>query len=47
MFWKDPEDPTYGLLRLDPWRIELWSLQDMMKGQPPLVWRGQSPAAHA
>lgn len=39
MFWKSIDDPGYGLLRLDPWRIELSSLQDMIKGQPPLVWR--------
>jgi len=39
MFWKSPEDPSYGLLRLDPWRIELWSLADMMKGEAPLVFR--------
>lgn len=40
MFWKSPEDPAYGLLQLQPWRIELWSLQDMMKGVAPRVWRG-------
>lgn len=39
LFWKDREDPGYGLLRLTPWRIELSALGDMMKGQPPLVWR--------
>jgi general stress protein 26 len=41
MFWKDGVgDPSYGLLRLTPWRIELWSLGAMMKGEPPRVWRG-------
>lgn len=39
MFWKDADDPGYGLLRLSPWRIELSSLGDMMKGQAPLIWR--------
>jgi general stress protein 26 len=40
LFWAGGvEDPSYGLLKLDPWRIELWSMGDMMKGQPPRVWR--------
>ena len=41
MFWKEgPSDPTYGLLKLTPWRVELWSLGAMMKGEAPRVWRG-------
>lgn len=41
MFWKGGvSDPTYGLLKLTPWRIELWSLGAMMKGEQPRVWRG-------
>jgi general stress protein 26 len=41
MFWKGgPADPTYGLLKLTPWRIELWSLGAMMQGEAPRVWRG-------
>lgn len=40
LFWQGgPEDPNLGLLRLTPWRIELWSLQDMMQGKRPAVWR--------
>ena len=40
MFFGDgPEDPRYGLLKLTPWRIELWSLPDMMSGIPNKVWR--------
>jgi len=27
------------VLKLTPWRIELWSIGDMMAGKPPLVWR--------
>jgi len=38
-FWKSVEDPTFGLLKLTPWRIELWSLQDMFGGKQPQVWR--------
>jgi general stress protein 26 len=40
LFWPDgPGDAGYGLLRLDPWRIELFSLEDLITGTPPLVWR--------
>ena len=34
-----PEDPSFGLLKLTPWRIELWSLNDLMTGKPATVWR--------
>ena len=34
-----PSDPGYGLLRLRPWRIELFALKDMITGTPPRVWR--------
>jgi len=36
IFWSDPGDPAFGLLKLTPWRIELSSLADMMN---PRVWR--------
>jgi hypothetical protein len=26
-------------LKLTPWRIELWSLADLMSGVPPTVWQ--------
>lgn len=40
MFWKDgPQDPSYGLLKLTPWRIELSALGDMMQGKQARVWR--------
>jgi general stress protein 26 len=39
LFWPaGPEDPGYGVLRLVPWRIELWSLTDLMSGKPPRAW---------
>ena len=39
MIWQaGPDDPTYGLLKLTPWRIEISSIIDMMSGKPPLVW---------
>jgi general stress protein 26 len=38
MIWKGgPEDPTFGILKLTPWRIELFALRDMMGGGPQ-VW---------
>jgi general stress protein 26 len=39
-FWKSVDDPTYGLLKLTPWRLEVSALSDMMTGQEPKVWRG-------
>jgi general stress protein 26 len=38
-FWKGKDDPNYGLLRLDPWRIELWSVTGLFERTPPQVWR--------
>ena len=38
MIWKGgPEDPAFGILKLTPWRIELFSLGDMMRAAPQ-VW---------
>ena len=28
-----------GVLELTPWRIELWSLEEMIQQQPQRVWR--------
>jgi hypothetical protein len=40
MIWKEgPADPTYGVLKLIPWRIEVSSIMDMMSGKEPQVWR--------
>jgi general stress protein 26 len=40
LFWPGgPEDPNLGLLKLTPWRLELWSLQEMARRRPPTVWR--------
>jgi len=45
LFWPaGPDDPNLGLLKLTPWRIELWSLQDMMQGKPSKVWRSPPTA---
>jgi general stress protein 26 len=40
IFRQGLDDPTYGLLKLTPWRIELQALGDMMQGVPNKVWRG-------
>ena len=34
-----PRDESFGVLELDPWRIEVSSLEDMMSQKPPRVWR--------
>jgi general stress protein 26 len=40
LFWPGgPEDPTFGVLKLTPWRIELSSLNDLIVGKPAQVWR--------
>ena len=42
IIWRGgPGDPGYGLLRLAPWRIELFSLRDMITGTESKVWRGK------
>ncbi len=32
------DDPACGVLRLEPWRVELWSLADLASGTPPRLW---------
>ena len=40
LFWPGgPDDPTYGVLKLTPWHVELWSLNDLINGKPSQVWR--------
>ena len=40
MIWQGGvEDPTFGVLKLEPQRIELSALGDMMTGAQPRVWR--------
>jgi len=40
LFWSEGvTDPTYGLLRLTPWRLEISALGDMMQGEAPKVFR--------
>jgi general stress protein 26 len=40
LFFKEgPEGRSVGIVRLVPWRIELWSLADLMTGKPPQVWK--------
>jgi general stress protein 26 len=38
MFWKAADDPSYGALKLVPWRIETWSIADLAQGRPAAVW---------
>jgi general stress protein 26 len=42
MIWRGGlEDPTYGLLKLTPWRIELFALADMFQGKEPQIWHAK------
>ncbi|MCH7521428.1 MAG: pyridoxamine 5'-phosphate oxidase family protein, partial [Candidatus Marinimicrobia bacterium] len=34
-----PDDPEYGLLKLTPWRIELYALKDLVTGAEPKIWK--------
>ncbi len=34
-----PDDPEYGLLKLTPWRIELYALNDLVTGTEPKIWK--------
>ncbi len=38
-FKEGPEGPSVGIVRLVPWRIELWSLPELMAGTQPTVWK--------
>ena len=41
MFWPGgPTSEDFGVLKLTPWRVELWTLGQMATGQPSQVWRG-------
>ena len=37
-----PDDPGYGLLKLTPWRIELFALGDMFVSKLPQIWRAKA-----
>jgi len=37
-FFGSAEDPDYGLLKIIPWRIELYSLEDIFSRRKPTVW---------
>jgi general stress protein 26 len=42
IIWRDGVgDPAYGLLKITPRRIELWSLADMISAAPSKVWRAR------
>lgn len=40
MIWRDgPESEDFGVLKLTPYRIELWSLSQLVQAKPPQVWK--------
>lgn len=38
-FFPSPEDESFGLLKLRPWRVEIHSLAELASGKPSRVWR--------
>lgn len=42
MIWSGLNDPNFGVLRLEPWRVEVWCLTEMAQGTRPRVWRPDS-----
>ena len=39
-FWPGgPSDESFGVLKLTPWRLEVWGLAAMAQGESPQVWR--------
>jgi len=41
LFWPGADDASFGVLKLTPWRLEVWSLGAMARGEPAQVWRQQ------
>jgi general stress protein 26 len=41
LFWPSADDASFGMLKLTPWRLEVWSLQAMSSGEAAQVWRQQ------
>jgi hypothetical protein len=40
MIWREgPVDGDFGVLKLTPSRIELFSIGWLMQGKPPLIWK--------
>ena len=42
-FFRRADHPEYGLLRIEPWRIELWDVQSLFARREPTVWRPVTP----
>lgn len=42
LFFPGSDHPETGLLKLTPWRIELFSIERLAKGEGPLIWRPES-----
>jgi general stress protein 26 len=41
MIWQNgPLADDFGVMRLSPWRVELWSLGALMQQKAPQIWRG-------
>lgn len=38
-FFQAVDNPGYGLMKLTPWRVEVWSLSQLATGQAAQVWK--------
>lgn len=42
-YWRGPDDPTFHVLRLDPWRVQLLRARDVARGDlSGTIWRAES-----
>jgi general stress protein 26 len=42
-YWRGPDDPTFHVLRLDPWRVQLLTARDLARGDlSGTIWRVES-----
>lgn len=41
-YFESDDKPPYGLMRIEPFRIEITSLQRAATGKPPKVWRSHA-----
>lgn len=39
LFNSNVDDPGFGLLKMTPWRVEIWSVADLSTGTPAKVWQ--------
>ncbi|TDD65880.1 pyridoxamine 5'-phosphate oxidase family protein [Jiangella aurantiaca] len=43
-FWRSPEHPSFGVLRLEPYRVQVLRAQDLAAGRPSRIWTPEPDA---